>query len=76
LGVNPHTRDVFTLADGRHVEHDIGHGWIRIDGRTVITLVVFGAAAAEPCSAPTRSKACGLLPIPSADGSSRSPGSS
>jgi predicted aspartyl protease len=46
--VNPHTRDVFTLADGRHVEHDIGHGWIRIDGRTVITLVVFGAAAAEP----------------------------
>jgi clan AA aspartic protease len=48
LGVNPHTRDVFTLADGRHVEHDIGHGWIRVDGRTVITLVVFGDAASEP----------------------------
>lgn len=35
-------------ADGRHVEHDIGHGWIRVDGRTVITLVVFGEAPAEP----------------------------
>jgi predicted aspartyl protease len=48
LGVNPYTRDVFTLADGRHAEHDIGHGWIRVGGRTVITLVVFGEAAAEP----------------------------
>jgi len=48
LGVNPYTRDVFTLADGRQAEHDIGHGWIRVDGRTVITLVVFGEAAAEP----------------------------
>ena len=48
LGVTPYTRDVFTLADGRQTAHDIGHGWIRVDGRTVITLVVFGAAAAEP----------------------------
>ena len=48
LGVNPYTRDIFTLADGRQAEHDIGHGWIRVDGRTVITLVVFGEAAAEP----------------------------
>jgi len=40
--------DLFTLADGRQAEHDIGHGWIRVDGRTVITLVVFGEAAAEP----------------------------
>jgi len=48
LGVYPHTRDVFTLADGRQVEHDIGHGWIRVEGRTVITVVVFGDAASEP----------------------------
>jgi clan AA aspartic protease len=48
LGLKPDTRDVFSLADGRHVEHDIGHGWIRVDGRTVITLVVFGEALAEP----------------------------
>jgi clan AA aspartic protease len=48
LGVKPHTRDLFTLADGRRVEHDIGHGWIRVDGRTVITLVVFGDADSEP----------------------------
>jgi clan AA aspartic protease len=48
LGLKPYTRDVFSLADGRHVERDIGHGWIRVDGRTVITLVVFGEALAEP----------------------------
>jgi aspartyl protease family protein len=48
LGVNFYTRDVFTLADGRQAEHDIGHGWIRVDGRTVITLVVFGEPTAEP----------------------------
>jgi len=48
LGVSPYTRDVFTLADGRQGAHDIGHGWIRVDGRAVITQVVFGEAAAEP----------------------------
>jgi predicted aspartyl protease len=48
LGIVPHTRDVFTLADGRHVEHDIGHAWIRVSGRADITLVVFGEAGSEP----------------------------
>ena len=48
LGIQPHTRDVFTLADGRRVEHDIGRGWIRVSGRSEMTLVVFGDAAAEP----------------------------
>jgi len=48
LGVNPHTRDVFTLADGRPAEHDIGRGWIRVSGRSEITLVVFGEADTEP----------------------------
>ena len=48
LGVKPYTRGVFTRADGSHAEHDIGHGWIRVGGRTVITLVVFGEAVAEP----------------------------
>ena len=64
LGVYPHTRDVFTLADGRQVEHDIGHGWIRVEGRTVITLVVFGELPpANRCWGPTRSKVCASSPI-------------
>jgi clan AA aspartic protease len=41
LGVLPHTRDRFVLADGRHVEREIGRTWIRIGGVTEMTLVVF-----------------------------------
>lgn len=48
LGVTPHAREVFTLADGRHAEHDIGRGWVRVSGRSEITLVVFGEADSEP----------------------------
>jgi clan AA aspartic protease len=48
LGIKAHTRDVFTLADGRRIEHDIGRGWIRVSGRSEITLLVFGEALAEP----------------------------
>ena len=42
LGVAPHTRDNFRLADGRIIEQDIGRTWVRVDGREEITLVVFG----------------------------------
>lgn len=48
LGIVPHMRDVFTLADGSHAEHDIGRGWVRVGGRSEITLVVFGEAGADP----------------------------
>jgi aspartyl protease family protein len=48
IGVMPHTRDVFTLADGRRVDYDIGRGWIRVSGRTEVTLVVFGEPGATP----------------------------
>ena len=48
LGVTPHTRDTFVLADGRHVEHDIGQSWIRVSGRSVVTLLVFAEPAATP----------------------------
>lgn len=43
LGVEPHERAKFRLADGRVVEEDIGRTWIQVDGRREITLVVFGA---------------------------------
>ena len=48
LGVAPHTRDTFVLADGRHVEHDIGRSWIRVSGRVEVTLIVFGEPDALP----------------------------
>ena len=42
LGVVPHVRDAFVLADGRRVDRDIGRTWVRVDGRLELTLVVFG----------------------------------
>jgi len=42
LGVTPHARDIFEMADGRRVEHDIGRGWVRVSDRAEVTLVVFG----------------------------------
>ena len=45
LGVVPHTRAPFVVADGREIELEIGRAWIRIDGRQELTLVVFGDAA-------------------------------
>lgn len=48
LGVSRHVSDKFVLADGREVQLDIGQTWIRLDGRSVITLVVFGEREATP----------------------------
>ena len=48
LEVVPHTRDTFVLADGRRVERDIGRTWIRVGGRTDLTLVVFGEPGTQP----------------------------
>src|SRR3989304_1343002 len=48
LGVVPHARDTFVLADGRRVERDIGRTWIRGDGRTELTLAVFGGPGTQP----------------------------
>ena len=44
LGVVPHVRARFILADGHEVERDIGHAWVRVGEASAITLVVF----AEP----------------------------
>jgi clan AA aspartic protease len=48
LGVTPHDRVLFILADQRQIERDVGQTWVRIDGKSVITLVVFGDEGAEP----------------------------
>ena len=41
LGVGPHARASFVLADGREIEQDIGQTWIRVGDRAVVTIVVF-----------------------------------
>jgi clan AA aspartic protease len=48
LGVTPHARDTFVLADGRHVERDIGRSFIRVSGRAEVTLLVFAEADTSP----------------------------
>lgn len=42
LGVMPHDRETFILADGREIERDIGQTWIQVGDRSAITLVMFG----------------------------------
>jgi predicted aspartyl protease len=46
LGVEPHERAWFRLADGHHVQREIGRTWVRVGERAELTLVVF----AEPGS--------------------------
>ena len=48
LGINAEERDRFRLADGRVVEQDLGEAWLRIDGRRVRTIVVFGDEGTSP----------------------------
>jgi clan AA aspartic protease len=48
LGVQPHARATFVLADGRQVERAIGRTWIRVGGAAEITLVVFGDPDSRP----------------------------
>ena len=48
LGVEPHTKETFVLADGRQVEKDVGRTWVRAGGRAEITLVVFGDEGTRP----------------------------
>ena len=48
LGITPHKQESFMLADGRVVQSDIGHMWIRIGERTAITFVLFAEPGTEP----------------------------
>src|SRR5205085_11924748 len=48
LGIRPHKRERFMLADGRIGENDIGHMWIRGGDRTAITFVLFAEPETEP----------------------------
>ena len=48
LGVVPHDRAQFMLADGRVIENDIGNMWMWVAGKSVITLVIFAEPESEP----------------------------
>ena len=48
LGVRPHRKNTFELADGREIERDVGRTWIRIGRQSEITLVMFGDEDTEP----------------------------
>ncbi|HET7745035.1 MAG TPA: retroviral-like aspartic protease family protein, partial [Gaiellaceae bacterium] len=45
IGVVPHTRAPFVIADGSEVELEIGWASIRFDDREELSLVVFGDTA-------------------------------
>ena len=47
LGVVPHRRTTFELADGRRMELEMGRTWVRLDGQQEQTLVVFGNDVAD-----------------------------
>ena len=48
LGVEPMDKRRFLLADGRRIWMDIGRAWVTIDGKSEVTLVVFGEDDAPP----------------------------
>ena len=48
LGVSPHRRAVFELADGRQTELQIGRTWVRVNGDLEQTQVVFVEEGADP----------------------------
>ncbi len=48
VGVQPITTAEFETADGRVIGREMGQTWVRVDGRSVITLVVFAAEHLQP----------------------------
>ncbi len=48
LGVARARQLEFETADGRIISRDVGRTWARIDGRSVITLIVFGDEGSAP----------------------------
>jgi hypothetical protein len=56
LGVPVTGQRPFVLANGQRITRDVGQAWVRIDGREVMTIVVFGETPAPRSSARSRSK--------------------
>ena len=48
LGVSPHSKRTFVLADGTRIERDFGRTWVSLHGERDISPVVFGDEGAMP----------------------------
>ena len=48
LGIEPYEKGTFRMADGRLVQLDIGQTWVKVNGKRVITQVVFSDERTEP----------------------------
>jgi aspartyl protease family protein len=48
LGIEPHTGGRFLTAEGKVIERELGRAWVRIDGRSEMTIVIFGDEDARP----------------------------
>ncbi len=48
LGVEPSFRQSFRSAHGESREMDVGHTWVRVDGRETLTQVLFNDEGSTP----------------------------
>ena len=48
LGVSPHTRGTFVLADSSRIERDIGRTWLKLEEGEEIVRVIFGDEDSQP----------------------------
>ena len=48
LGVSPHTRGTFVLADSSRIERDIGRTWLKLEEGEGIVPVIFGDEDSQP----------------------------
>ena len=48
LGVEPAMKDIGQLADGTEKEVDVAYTWLRLDGREVMTHVIFNEEFTDP----------------------------
>ena len=48
LGVEPLMRQTFRFAQGEFRSMDVGQTWVRVDGREVVTLVLFNDEGTPP----------------------------
>jgi aspartyl protease family protein len=64
LGIIPHRRMTFTIAEAGRVEMDIGRAWIRVDGQMEMSLVGFASDDALPVLGAFTLEALGLAVDP------------
>ena len=48
LGISPHTRGTFVLADSSRIERDIGRTWLKLEEGAQIVAVIFGDEDSQP----------------------------